>query len=69
MICGTKRVNGSKGHIKVAQGLTTKVYRFYPGAACARVEVVHVNVKPIVFRNARWNGRRIWHRDIPIPMG
>ena len=62
MIYGTKRVNGSKGHIRIAQGLTTKVYRFYPGAACTKVTVTHAEVKPIIFRNTYWNGKAIWHR-------
>ena len=44
-------MNGAKKHIKIAQGIATKVYRFYDNDHCTRVEVIHAKVKPIIFRN------------------
>ena len=50
-------MNAAKKHIRIAQGLTTKVYRFYNDNHCVRVEVFTHEVKPIIFRTLRWDGK------------
>ena len=56
-------MNASKKHIRVNQGLTTKVYRFYNDTHCMRVECTHAEVKPIIFRNIRWDGNKIYTKS------
>lgn len=36
--------------IKVAQSVSTMVYRYYGDGACRKVTVSHRNVPPIIFR-------------------
>lgn len=44
-------MNGNLNHIRIAQGMSTKVYRFYAGSHCIKVDVRHHEVKPIIFRS------------------
>lgn len=46
-------MNAAMKHIRVAQGVTTKVYRYYNDSHCIRVVVTHAEVKPVIFRAIR----------------
>ena len=44
-------MQSSNKFIKIAQGITTKTYRFYDNGWCRRIEITHAELKPIIFRN------------------
>lgn len=58
-----KKISGMHKHIRVGQGVTTKVYRFYADTHCTRVEVKHVRVEPVIFRNIRNVNGKLMYRD------
>ena len=48
-------------HIRVGQGISTKVYRYYSDNHCVRVEVRHHEIKPIIFRTTKNVDGRLVH--------
>ena len=65
-------MKANKKHIRISQGWTTKVYRFYNDTHCLRVEVFHHEVKPIIFRTLKWDGKYIYPKNgttVALPLG
>ena len=46
-------MNAALRHIRVKNGITTKVYRYYNDTHCMRVEITHNKLAPVIFRNTR----------------
>ena len=58
-------MNAALKHIRVKNGITTKVYRYYNDTHCMRVEVSQNELAPVIFRNV-WNvdGRLVNKHDV-----